>query len=86
MGGAWISASGWSGHYPDGMPEAIRALPGAEGMEAERITWLARHIADAALVGRDLERPGNQNASALAVDASLAKLHDLCDRLADHLG
>lgn len=85
MGGAWISASGWSRDYPDALPEAILALPGADGMDAERAAWLARHIADAALAGRDLERPANQGASAQAADASIAKLHDLCERLAAHL-
>lgn len=85
MAGAWIGADGWPREYPQALAAAIRKLPGGDGIEPERIAWLARHIADAAIAGRNLERPANIDAAAGATDASLAKMHDLCDRLADHL-
>ena len=63
----------------------VGALPGADAHDASAIEAIARAIWDGAQWAKVDAANRNRPASQSATDAEFRKLHDLCEKAADHL-
>lgn len=81
----WTDIDGWSAPYPAALLEALRTLPGSDQLPFDRLDGMARIIASVENGGRDEELSRARPASAAATETELRRLHDLCERLADHV-
>jgi hypothetical protein len=82
----WYDERGFPIDHPKMLMDALRTIPGAALLSEERIRGLAEMVEAIADGGREMEAPRNLSASPKASDGELVKFHDLCEKLAAHIG
>jgi len=80
-----IGKGGWPLESLKNLMLALKKIPGSENLGNGRLCELAKIIEMVSSDGYEKELPRNKTATPDKTEGEIIKLHDLCEKLADHI-